>query len=202
MTGLSVNTFSVSWNIYGDLTLKTNSTTFELQIAQNIGFQVLKMWTVSLPIGSMITTTHVPRLVLSPEQFFHMRNCRATGTMNFPAWQLIYSFKDKTFESFITEFMEIPDKKDSFIPVAETQTYLACKILNFQIMVIRTSFNIWGIARLLSLSSCCGNCLYAYSNKYLTTEKESLVSFVSLTVRREINYLAVLTGLRWPISLD
>ena len=83
-----------------------------------------------------------PLVSLISRTIFHMRNCRATGTMNFPAWQLIYSFKDKTFESFITEFMEIPNKKDSFIPVVETQTYLACKILNFQMMIIRTSFNI------------------------------------------------------------
>ena len=56
-----------------------------------------------------------------------MRNCRASGTMILPAWhsasfwQLIYSFKDKTFESFIAEFMEIPNNKDRFIPVVDTQ---------------------------------------------------------------------------------
>ena len=75
-----------------------------------------------------------PPVSFISRRIVHMRNYTATGTMILPSWhsasfsQLIYSFKDKTFESFITKFKEIPNKKNSFISVVNTQNYLACKI--------------------------------------------------------------------------
>ena len=63
-----------------------------------------------------------PPVSLISRTIVHLRNCRATGTMILPAWhsapfwQLIYSFKDKPFESFITEFMEIPIRKTVSFP--------------------------------------------------------------------------------------
>ena len=100
---------------------------FKLQIAQNIGFQILKMWAVFVSSWKHENNYACPPVSLISRTIVHMRNCRATGTMILPAWhsalfwQLIYSFKDKSFESFITEFMEIPNKKDSFILVVDTQ---------------------------------------------------------------------------------
>ena len=88
-----------------------------------------------------------PPVSLISRTIFHMRNCRATGTMILPVWHsapfwpLIYSFKEKTFERFITEFMEIPNKKNSFIPGKYSKLF-GLQDLNFQMMAIRINFNI------------------------------------------------------------
>ena len=92
------------------------------------------MWTVFVSDWKHENNYACPPVSLISRTIAHMRNCRATGTMILPAWhsapfwQLICRFKDKTSESFITEFMEIPNKKDSFTLVVDTQNYLACKI--------------------------------------------------------------------------
>ena len=89
-----------------------------------------------------------PQVSLISGTIFHTKNFRATGTMILPAWHsapfwpLIYSFKDKTFDSFYYRIHG--DSKQE----RQSHSWEILKIiwlvqdLDFRIMVIRINFNI------------------------------------------------------------